>query len=288
MPHSPCWDQPRPQLAVFPSGEPLIKRLHRVAAHRDAFSYLLSTIFCPPLFVVLFYADKGPAWWNYCHLVVWCKQCHRRDRAVRKLVNLNFKKNAAVPVFLWTHINDAAKLPISLSPTFLRICCRKRVSSGTQFKCHMMNFQTAARRLGYFYTSHLLISFCVFPPPLLFMGSEIWAVLLFQSRGRGREREWERERSGDRARGKERWGWQKQDRGQREGRGKRERQWQYLWPTWVLLSFGQMKCLKAATHCSISQKHSDVHKLWHVHSCTRAHFRKPEKYAMRVARHCRA
>lgn len=111
-----------------------------------------------------------------------------------------------------------------------------------------MNFQTAVKWLRYFYISHLLISFCVFPPPLLFMGSEIWAVLLFQSRGRGREREKDREKERERGVGVA-----KQDRGQREGRGKRERQWQYLWPTWVLLSFSQMKCLKAATHCSILQ-----------------------------------
>lgn len=71
----------------------------------------------------------------------------------------------------------------------------------------------------------------------------------FRVRGEG-EREIERESESEREREV---GVAKQDRGQREGRGKRERQWQYLWPTWVLLSFGQMKCLEAATHCSISQ-----------------------------------
>lgn len=100
--------------------------------------------------------------------------------------------------------------------------------------------------------SQLLISFCVFPPQLLFMGSEIWAVLLFQSGG-------EREKEGER----ERWGWPcKTD--DREKAEERERQWQYLWPTWVLLSLARWNAWR--------QQHiAPFHKTFrHTQTLTRA------------------
>lgn len=108
-----------------------------------------------------------------------------------------------------------------------------------------MHFQTAGKWLRYFYISHLLISFCVFPPPLLFMGSEIRAALL--SRGRGRESE----RGGG---GKTR---QRAERRQRERRKTVAVSLTYMSPAQLLpdeMPEGSNTLLHFA-------KHLDIHKL---------------------------